>query len=88
MTTAIKEQPLLLLALITFSVVMYLNVAKFGLAMYGVMKLAIFAYAGDYIDTWIFRRLRDSQSGVALGTIWKRKAWIISASIIAGALVP
>lgn len=84
----LTAQPLLLLFVVTFAVVAWLNPAKVGLALYGVSKLALFAYAGDRCDEWIFRKLRDTQQGVALGTIWKRKAWIISASILAGALVP
>lgn len=85
---AIQSQPLLLVFVITFGVVLFLNSAKFGLALYGIAKLALFAYAGDRVDDWIFRKLRDTNEGIALGAIWKRKAWIIAASIFAGAMVP
>ena len=88
LSAAIIGQPLLLIFIATFGAVIYLNSAKIGLALYGIAKLALFALAGDRVDEWIFRKPRDAREGVALGTMWKRKAWIVSASIVAGALLP
>lgn len=84
----ILTQPLLLLFLLPFAVVAFLNPAKVGLALWGISKLALFAIAGDHVDTWIFRKLTDENAGLALGTLWKRKAWIVAAAILAGALLP
>lgn len=88
LSAAIQTQPLLLIFVATFGAVAFLNSAKIGLALYGIAKLALFALAGDRVDEWIFRKPADSREGVALGTMWKRKAWIVSASIIVGGLLP
>jgi len=81
--------PVVALAWITFAVVAYINVAKVGVLLWGICKLAAFAHAGNWVDC---RRFSDDQpenlAGVEQGTAWKRKAWIICAAIIAGALAP
>jgi prepilin signal peptidase PulO-like enzyme (type II secretory pathway) len=84
-----KVQPVLVVAVITFGVVAFLNPAKVGLALYGISKLTLFAFAGKWIDDRIFRNAQPEQlEGVAQGTAWKRKGLIVAASIVAGALVP
>lgn len=84
-----KVQPVLVVAVITFAVVAFLNPAKVGLALYGISKLTLFAFAGKWIDDRIFRNAQPEQlEGVAQGTAWKRKGLIVAASIVAGALVP
>ena len=84
-----KVQPVLVVAVITFAVVAFLNPAKVGLALYGISKLTLFAFAGQWIDDRIFRTAQPEQlEGVAQGTAWKRKGLIVAASIVAGALVP
>lgn len=84
-----KVQPVLVVAVITFGVVAFLNPAKVGLALYGISKLTLFAFAGKWIDDRIFRNAQpELLEGVAQGTAWKRKGLIVAASIVAGALVP
>lgn len=84
-----RIQPVLVVAVITFAVVAFLNPAKVGLALYGISKLTLFAFSGNWIDGRIFRTAQPEQlEGVAQGTAWKRKGLIVAASIVAGALVP
>lgn len=84
----LTAHPVLWLFLITFAVVAFLNPMKIGLALWGISKLALFAFAGDWVDTRIFGKRRSDEGGIVEGTEWKRKAWIVSAAIIAGALLP
>lgn len=81
--------PVVALAWVTFAAVAWLNVAKIGVLLWGICKLAAFAQVGNWVDC---RRFPDDQPeqlvGVEQGTAWKRKSWIICASIIAGALAP
>lgn len=86
---AVTAQPLLLLFLLPFGVVAVLNPVKIALVLYAVSKLALFAAVGDRVDTWVFRKLDDAEpSGIAAGTRWKRKAWIVCACIAVSALTP
>lgn len=82
-------QPVILLFLVTFGVVVALNPAKVGLVLYALSKLALFAWIGRWVDSWVFVDARpEDLSGPAQGTAWKRRAWIVAASILAGALAP
>lgn len=84
-----RIQPVLVVAVITFAVVAFLNPAKVGLALYGISKLTLFAFSGNWMDGRIFLTAQPEHlEGVAQGTAWKRKGLIVAASIIAGALVP
>lgn len=85
----LTAQPVLWLFLATFAVVLFLNPMKFGLLLWGIAKLAAFAYAGDWADAKIFPSAQPEQlDGIEQGTAWKRKGMIVAAAILAGALVP
>jgi hypothetical protein len=85
----LTSQPVLLVAIATFAVVLILNPMKLGLMLYGIAKLTAFAFAGDWVDSRIFKRAQPEHlDGIAQGTAWKRKGLIVAAAIIAGALVP
>ncbi|MEF2154667.1 putative holin [Luteimonas sp. FXH3W] len=85
-----RAWPLLLVFAITFAVVLTLNPAKAGLAIWGLSKLALGAYVGYWADRLTFRPEDRPHvlQGVERGTAWKRRAWIVSASIVAVALLP
>ena len=85
----LTSQPVLLVALATFAVVLFLNPMKLGLMLYGIAKLTAFAFAGDWVDTRIFKHAQPEHlDGISQGTAWKRKGLLVAAAIIAGALVP
>ena len=80
---------LLLLGLAAFVPVLLLNPAKAGLLIWGVSRLGLYAYLGYWVDRIIFPYARPhTQTGVAQGTAWKRRALIVTATILAGALLP
>ena len=88
----LTAQPVLWLFLVTFLVVAVLQPVKVGLLLWGICKLAAFAFAGDWIDARIFHDTDAKPAplgaeGITDGTRWKRKAWIVCAAIIAGALL-
>lgn len=85
-----RGSPMLLLFVITFLVVIYLNPAKVGVAWWGVCKLMLSGYAGYWIDRLVFRPEDRPHmvEGIARGTAWKRRALIVAAAIIAGGLIP
>ena len=86
---ALTAQPVVVLFLITFLVVAFLNPAKVGLLLWGICKLAAFAFGGDWADAQIFRDAQPEQlEGAAQGTAWKRKGWIVAAAILAGSQLP
>lgn len=79
----------MVLFVVTFGIVIALNPAKVGLVLYGVSKLALFAQVGRWVDGWVFRDSKPEELiGAAQGTAWKRRAWIVCAAIVAGALLP
>lgn len=82
--------PLLLVFAATFAIVLLLNPAKAGLAVWGVSKLAMSAYIGYWADRLCFRPEDRPHvlEGVSKGTAWKRRAIIVAAAIVAGALIP
>lgn len=84
----LSQQPVLLLFIVTFAVVAFLNPMKIGLLLYGIAKLAAFAFAGDWIDGRIFSGADPRElNGIEQGTAWKRKGLIVAAAIVAGALL-
>jgi hypothetical protein len=84
----LTAQPVLWLFVITFLVVAFLNPVKVGLLLWGICKLAAFAFAGHWVDARIFPSAQpDDLVGVEQGTAWKRKGLIVAAAIIAGALL-
>lgn len=84
----LAAQPVLLLFLATFAVVAFLNPIKIGLALWGICKLALFGFAGSWLFGRLFRELKPDDPGIVEGALWKLKAAIVCASIIAGALLP
>jgi hypothetical protein len=85
----VTSQPVVVLFVITFAVVAFLNPAKVGLLLWGICKLAAFSFAGDWADARIFHDAQPEKlSGVEQGTAWKRKGWIVAAAIIAGSQLP
>lgn len=85
----VGAHPVGLLFLLTFGVVMFLNPAKFGLFIWGVSKLAAFGALGDWLDGRFFPDHQPDQlKGIEQGAAWKRKALIIAAAIVAGAVLP
>jgi hypothetical protein len=84
----LTAQPVLWLFLLTFIVVVALKPAKVGLLLWGICKLAAFAFTGDWCDARIFPDAQpDNLIGIERGTAWKRKGLIVAAAIIAGALL-
>lgn len=82
------KQPVLWLFLITFLVVAWINPIKVGIALWGICKLALFAFAGDWCDSRIFPNADpDKLYGIEQGTAWKRKGLIVAAAIIFGGLL-
>lgn len=83
------RHPVLWLFVITFAVAAFVNPIKIGTFLFGVSKLAAFAWLGNWIDRRFFsgEQPEDYEEGLAKGTAWKRKGMIISAAIVAGALV-
>ncbi len=85
----LTAQPVLWLAVITFIVVFAMNAMKLGLLLWGICKLATFAFTGDWIDRRIFVETQpEGLTGMAQGAAWKRKGLIVAAAIVAGALSP
>lgn len=84
----LTAQPVLWLFLITFIVVGFLNPAKIGLLFWGICKLACFGFAGAWVFDRLFRKYDPGEPGIIEGTLWKLKALIVAASIVAGALLP
>lgn len=84
-----RGSPLLVLGLIAFGIVFLLNPAKLGLMLWGCARLAVYAYIGYWVDRALFPYARPhTLDGIAEGTAWKRRALIVSAAILAGALLP
>ncbi len=85
-----RAYPLLLLFLLTFAVVLMLNPAKAGLALWGVSKIALCAYLGYWADRLCFRPEDRPHvlDGISRGAAWKRRSLIVAAAIIAGGLIP
>lgn len=84
----LTAQPVLWLALITFAIVAAIKPIKIGLLIWGICKLAAFAFTGDWCDARIFPDAQpDNLKGIEQGTAWKRKGLIVAAAIIAGALL-
>lgn len=85
----LRATPLLLLGVVTFIVVLVLNPAKVGLMVWGVARIGVYAWLGYWVDRIIFPYARPHiLSGIAEGTAWKRRALIVAAALIAGALLP
>ena len=83
----LTAHPVLWLFLITFAVTAFLNPVKLGLFAWAVSKLAGFAFLGNWIDSRFFAEAQPNKlHGIEQGTAWKRKALIIAAAIVAGAV--
>ena len=77
-----RAYPLLLLFAVTFLVVLLLNPAKAGLALWG--------YLGYWVDRLCFRPEDRPHllEGISRGAAWKRRSLIVAAAILAGGLIP
>ncbi len=84
----LAAQPVLWLFAITLAVVAAINPMKIGLLFWGICKLACFGFAGAWLFDRLFRKYSPDEPGVIEGTLWKLKALIVAASIVAGALLP
>lgn len=85
----LRASPLLLLGMVTFWVVLVLNPAKVGLLVWGASRIGVYAWLGYWVDRVIFPYARPhTLTGIAEGTAWKRRALIVAAALIAGALLP
>lgn len=86
---AASANPVVALAITTLIVVAILNPAKVGVLLWAVCKLLVLAHAGNWADCRIFGYAQPERlTGIEQGTAWKRKALIVAAAIVAGALAP
>lgn len=85
----LRATPLLALFAITFVVVLLMNPAKVGLLIWGASRIGLYAYLGYWVDRILFPDARPHVlTGIAQGTAWKRRALIVAAALLAGALLP
>ena len=85
-----RAWPLLAVFLVTFAVVLMIAPQKAGLVLFGVSKIALGGYIGYWADRLCFRPEDRPHvlEGISRGTAWKRRAIIVSAALIAAALIP
>lgn len=85
-----RASPLLAVFLIALILTAMLNPAKVGLTIWGIAKLGLGGYLGYWVDRVCFRPEDRPHvlEGISKGAAWKRRAIIISAAIVAAALVP
>lgn len=84
-----RGSPMLALGLLAAGIVFFLNPAKLGLMLWGCARVAVYAYIGYWVDRVLFPYARPhTLDGIAEGTAWKRRAVIVFACILAGALLP
>ena len=84
-------RPLLVLFVISFAVVLWLQPLKAGLALWGVSKVALSAYLGIVIDRVGFNpaaRPYLQTDAIRQAGAWLRRALIVAAAIIAGGMLP
>lgn len=85
----LRVAPLLIFFGIAMAATAFLNPAKVGLAVWGLAKLGMGGYVGYWIDRVVFPYARPhTQTGIAAGTAWKRRAVIVGAAVVAAALLP
>ena len=85
----LRATPLLLLGSVTFGVVLLMNPTKVGLLIWGASRIGLYAYLGYWVDRVLFPDARPHVlTGIAQGTAWKRRALIVAAALLAGALLP
>lgn len=85
----LRASPLLVLFAVAFAITAFLNPAKVGLTVWGIAKLGTGGYVGYRIDRLIFPYARPRNLvGIEAGTSWKRRAAIVSATILAAAFMP
>jgi hypothetical protein len=86
---AIHPNAVIVMAVVLLIAIAVLNLAKLPMLAWGIGKMLIYAFVGDWIDRKIFAddQPKDLQ-GIAEGTAWKRKTMIVSASILASAFLP
>lgn len=85
----LRASPLLIIFLLAIVPVLIMNPAKVGLTLFGIAKIGLGGYLGYWIDRLLFPYARPhALENVAQGTAWKRRAIIVSAAVIAAALIP
>ncbi len=87
--TLIAAEPIVVVFLITFAIVAFLNPVKIGLTLWGISKLTLFAWLGNWIDARRFPHAQPEKlTGIEQGTAWKRKAAIMCVAMACGAWMP
>jgi hypothetical protein len=85
----LRAAPLLVFFLIALAVTALLNPVKVGLAIWGLAKLGMGGYVGYWVDRVVFPYARPhTQTGIAAGTAWKRRAVIVGAAVVGASLLP
>lgn len=85
----LRASPLLAVFVIAFVPVILMNPAKVGLTLYGLAKTALFGYGGYWCDRLLYPGGRPhALVGIERGAAEKRRAFIVAAWIVAGALIP
>lgn len=85
----LRAWPLLLCFVLCFAVTVWMAPVKIGLTIFGLAKIALGAYLGYWIDRTLYPYARPhTLEGEAAGASWKRRALIVSACILAAALIP
>lgn len=85
----LRGWPLLVIACALSAWVVLVAPEKLGLLGWGIAKLTGGAYCGYWVDRIMFPYARPHQlEGIERGTAWKRRAWLVSAAILAFGLIP
>lgn len=82
--------PLLILFVITFAIVLWLQPLKAGLTLFGIAKVSLGGLIGYMIDRCVFAAEDRPHllQGISRGAAWKRRSLIVAAAIVALAFVP
>lgn len=85
----LRGSPLLVLFVVAFVPVLFLAPQKLGLLLWGLCKLGAFGYLGYWVDRWVFPYARPhALEGQAALAAQARRALIVAAALIAGAILP
>lgn len=85
----LRASPLLFVFVLTFLPVVIWDPIKVGLSLYGLAKMAFCAYGGYWCDRLLYPSGRPhTLQGIERGAAEKRRAFVVAAWIMAGALIP
>lgn len=88
-TSALRASPLLVVGLVFLVPVVFMAPQKVGLLLWGLCKLGAYGYGGYWLDRWLFPYARPhSLTGTDALAAQARRALIVSAAVIAGAILP